>query len=270
VPLEPEPPQLIRGRLGRDAHFVGRVDERAVGRAGSVANPDAAALAHEGVQRHGDAARCRRADDLVVGVVIVQVGLAVRDDDQRSRRARLDLAHLGQAHAKDWRSDEFVDRNDGDEQHLQLPAPRREFGRDDRGEPKRDAGLRNQAGPCVGADARFDAGGFEAERQAEANQAHAQRHNRGCDEAHRRQRVEPKRGADGDEEHHQHRKGATLKRDLERVALRHREVFDDEPGGHRGEERLEALGRADLAEDRADANQHDSRLASDEAEIEGE
>ena len=58
--------------------------------------------------------------------------------------------------------------------------------------------------------------------------------------------------------------------DLERVALRHRDVLNHEARGHRRQQRLEPLRGADLAEQRAHAEQHQRHLAPDVAQIQRE
>ena len=65
--------------------------------------------------------------------------------------------------------------------------------------------------------------------------------------------VEAQRCADGDEEDDEHRQRAALDGRLQRVALSERQVLDDETGGHRGQQRLELLRAAHLAEQRTDA-----------------
>ena len=80
------------------------IDERAVGGAGAVRDPHAAALAHQRVERDRDAAGRRGTDDAAVAVVVVQVGLAVGHHDQRPRGARIDLAGMGQTGAEDRRA----------------------------------------------------------------------------------------------------------------------------------------------------------------------
>ena len=84
------------------------------------------------------------------------------------------------------------------------------------------------------------------------------------------QRVEPERGADGREEDDEHRRRAALHGRAQRVALRDRQVLDHEARGDRGQERLELLRAAHLAEDRAHAEQHQRDLASDVAHVERE
>ena len=84
------------------------------------------------------------------------------------------------------------------------------------------------------------------------------------------ERVELQRRAHRDEEDDQHRQRAALDRHLERVALRHGDVLDHHAGGHRREQRLEALRRADLAQQRAHAEQHERALAGDVAQVQRE
>ena len=177
----------------------------------------------------------------------------------------------GQAGAEDRRPDQFVDGDEGHEQHLHLSAPGRELGREHRRQPQRDARLRDQPRPRVRARARIHGRVAQPDGQSDANQPDAE-----CDQTGRRRAPivasasKLQRGADRDEEDDEHRKRAALKRHLERVALRHGEVLDDQAGRHRREQRLEPLCGADLAEHDADANQHDGGLASDIAEIQRE
>ena len=82
-------------------------------------------------------------------VEVVQIRLAVRDDEQRPRRVRIDFAGAHQARAEERGSDQLVDGDQRHEQHLHLRAPCRKLRRDRRRETQRDARLRDQAGPDV-------------------------------------------------------------------------------------------------------------------------
>ena len=84
------------------------------------------------------------------------------------------------------------------------------------------------------------------------------------------QRIQPERRTDSRKEHDQHGRGATLHRRAQRVALCHRQVLDHEPRGDRRQERLELLRASDLAQDRADAEQHQRDFAADVAHVERE
>ena len=102
------------------------------------------------------------------------------------------------------------------------------------------------------------------------NDGDAQERQRQGGEADDRQRVETQRRADRDEEDDQDRRRAALHRRLQRVALSDRQVLDDQPRRHRGQQRLELLLAADLAQQRADGNQHETDLAPDVAQIQRE
>ena len=84
------------------------------------------------------------------------------------------------------------------------------------------------------------------------------------------QRIELQRHPRRDEEHDQHRQRAALDRHLQRIALRDGDVLDHQPGGHRGQQRLEPLGPADLAEQHAHTEQHQRDLASPRTQIQRE
>ena len=86
-------------------------------------NPDTAALAHQRVERDGDAAGRRRGHDASALVLTVQVRLAIRDDDQRPPRRRVEVAAAGQPVAKEQRPDQLVDRDERDEQRLDARSP---------------------------------------------------------------------------------------------------------------------------------------------------
>lgn len=139
--LEPQPAQRIRGMFRRHQHLVGIVDDQAIGGARPVRNPGAAALAHQRVERHGDAAGCRRPRDAAIVAADVQIRLAVRDDEQRTTGARLLLAGARQAAPEEHRSDQLVDRDERDEQRLQLRSPTGKFRGDNRGQADGDARL---------------------------------------------------------------------------------------------------------------------------------
>ena len=145
--LEPQPAKHVRRTLGRHQHLVGRIDHEPVGRAGAVRDPHAASLAHQRVQRHGDAAGRRFHRQSGHPLLAVEVRLAVRHDDERARRVRVELAGLRQPAAKQNRPDELVDRDRRHQQQLQLVAPPGKLGGDDRREPERNPGLRHQPGP---------------------------------------------------------------------------------------------------------------------------
>ena len=66
---------------GRHAHAAVRVDGLAVGRAAAVGDPDAGAGAHDRLERGDQAARRVQHADAAVGGALVDVGLAVGDDD---------------------------------------------------------------------------------------------------------------------------------------------------------------------------------------------
>ena len=84
------------------------------------------------------------------------------------------------------------------------------------------------------------------------------------------QRIQPERRADRRKKHDQHRRGATLHRRAQGVSLRHRQVLDHQSGGDRGQERLELLRTSDLAQDNADAEQHQRDFAADVAHVQRE
>ena len=107
----------------------------AIGSARAVRDPHAAPLAHQRIERHGHAAGRRRARD-----ACRQRRSCAGTARGWTRRAaaagalRVDFARSCQAGAEQRRSDELVDGDQGDEQHLHLRAPRRELGRH---EPRR-------------------------------------------------------------------------------------------------------------------------------------
>jgi hypothetical protein len=235
-----------------------------------VRNPDAAAFAHQRVERHTHTAGRRRRDDLAVGCFAVHVRLAVRHHDERPRRQRVQLAGAHQAAPEQQRARQLVDRNQRHQQHLQLRAPARELRRDDGGEAERDTGLRDEPRPRVAADARVDVRGAQPRLDADPDEDEAQP---GDDERHdadRRERVHAQRRAHRHEEDHQHRHGAALHGGLQRVALRQRQVLDDQASCDGRQQRLELLHRSDLAEQAAHGNQHQRDFAADVAEVERE
>ena len=268
--LEPQPPQRVGRSVGRHHHLVVRVDDLAIGVAGAVRDPDAAALAHQRIERHGHAAGRRLAVIAAVAVPGVQIRLAVRHDEQRPRGRGLEIARPREALAEEDRADELVNGDQRDEQRLQLRAPAGKFGGDDRGESERDAGLGDQPGPGVLPGGGIDAGARKPKRQPEPDGRDPDRGDGKRQQADGRERVQPQRRADGDEEDHQDRRRAALHGGLERVALRDREVLDDQARGHRGQQRLELLRGADLAEQPAHHDQHQRDLAADVPQIQRE
>ncbi len=80
--IEPNPPQLVAGVLGRHHHAVVFIHHLSVRRAGAVRHPGAAGGHHDRVQRGGHPAR--RADALrrAVGFTLVEKRFAVRDHDE--------------------------------------------------------------------------------------------------------------------------------------------------------------------------------------------
>ena len=83
VRAEPEPPQPIRRAVGRNHDPVAVVHHIPVGTAGSMRDPDAAALAHQGVEGDRYAAGGGRPADGAVFVPEMLIRLPVGNDDQR-------------------------------------------------------------------------------------------------------------------------------------------------------------------------------------------
>src|SRR5262245_13989346 len=83
--LKPQAPKLVGGGLRRHPYFVESINHCTVRTTSSMRDPDAAAFAHERIQRDGYAAGCGRVIDGPVLLVIVQIRLAIGRDDQWSR-----------------------------------------------------------------------------------------------------------------------------------------------------------------------------------------
>ena len=84
------------------------------------------------------------------------------------------------------------------------------------------------------------------------------------------ERVEPQRRADRNEEDDQQRQRARLDGGFQRVALRDGDVRDDDAGGHRGEQRLDTLAHADLAQQQRHDEKRQRHFAPDVSEIQRE
>ena len=143
-----------------------------------------------------------------------------------------------------------------DEQRLQLRAPSGKLRGNDRREAQRDARLRDQPGPHVAhatpASIARDARRPRAvPRRISASRSAASAERRRADG---RERVDASDVPTATKKITSTGERAALNRRLQRVALRDRQVLDDEPGGHRRQQRLELLRRADLAEQRARAD----------------
>ena len=85
-------------------------------------------------------------------------------------------------------------------------------------------------------------------RSADPNQPNARRSEADCGDARGGERVESKRSTHRNEEDDQQRQRARSDGGLQRVSLSDGDVGDDDAGGHRREQRLDALAHADLAE----------------------
>ena len=79
----------------------------------------------------------------------------------------------------------------------------------------------------------------------------------------RRERVEPQRCTNGNEEDDQQRQCARSDRRLQRVPLRDGDVGDDDAGRHRRKQRFDALAHADLAQHQRHDKQRQRHFAAD-------
>ena len=198
----------------------------------------------------------------------MEVRLAVGDHHERATHVRIELAGLRQPAAKQNRSDELVNRDRRDQQQLQLVAPPWKLGGDDGRKPQGNPGLRHQPGPRVLPDRLGKPGQLDACPDAQPDESESDRGQGDRAEPDGGHRVEPKRRADRHEEDHQHRRRATAHGGPQRVALRDRQVLDDHAGGERGQQRLELLRRADLAQHGAHGQQDQRDFAADVAQVE--
>ena len=92
---EPHAAQSVRGVVGRYSNLIVSVHGRSIRRAGAVRHPHARAGAHDGLERRHHAACRHRCHRPMVRIVIVDVGLAVRHDDDL-RGAQMIAHHLTQ------------------------------------------------------------------------------------------------------------------------------------------------------------------------------
>jgi hypothetical protein len=112
-------------------------------------DPRATALAHQCVERNRDTAGSRGARDTAALVEIMQVGLAIGDDQKGAWRMCVDFSRSNEAGAEQRRPDQLINRDERDEQHLYLAAPSRKLGGDGGGQSQGNAGLRDQSRPHV-------------------------------------------------------------------------------------------------------------------------
>ena len=101
-------------------------------------NPDATSFPHQRIERNGDTAGRSIRDNRDHLRPRVQVGLAVGHDDQGSRHVGMDLSSACKTEAEQDRPDEFVNRDEPDQQQLDLCPPPRKLGGDDGGESEGD------------------------------------------------------------------------------------------------------------------------------------
>ncbi len=265
--LEPEPAKRIGGSIGRNQHLVVRVHHTAIGGAGAMRNPHATPLTHERIKGHGHATGGGHHSGGSIGLRHVEIGLAIREDDERARDEGLACARAEQSAAEEQRSEQLMDRNQRHHQHLKVHTPLAELPCHHRSEAERNSGLRDKARPHVLPGVVVNGGSARAQRHARLDQPQPEpRHRERC-QAKRAERVEAKRRADGDEEHDQHRWRRALDGALERVALRDRQVLDDQSGRHCRQQWLELLRGPHLAEQRTGSQDDKGHLAADVAQV---
>ena len=79
---EPDAVEIVGGSVGRNAHAIVVVADLAIGVAGAVRDPRAAALAHQRVERDRHAAGRRNGDDRSVLSRLMKIGLPVGNDNE--------------------------------------------------------------------------------------------------------------------------------------------------------------------------------------------
>src|SRR5689334_8746098 len=212
--------------LGWNQHLVRIVDDEAVGGAATMRDPCPAPLAHQCIERYRDASGRARPCDAAVLAPDVQIGLAIGDDKQRTRTVSFLFAGAREPASKQHGPDELMNRNECDQDRLQLRSPSRELGCDHRRQADGDPRLRDESGPRVLTNARVNPRDIETDPRAGPDQAGPDSSEYERDGPDGEQYVESKRGANCHEEDHQDRRGATLYRRPQCVALRDGEIFD--------------------------------------------
>ena len=266
---QPEPAQPVRRRVGRHFHGAALVDDLAIGRARGVRDPDAAAIAHQRVERDGHAARRRPGANRSVRRVLVHPRLAIRHDDEAAGRAA-DLLALGQRRAKRDRPGQLVERDDADHHRLEPRAPVGILDRDEHGQAERDVGGGHQRAPEQRRLRPLEAGEPRADARPGAQQRQPQRGERERREADGRQRLDVHRGAERREEQHEHRRRAARDRVAQDVAGAAERRARDEARREPGEQRLELQPAADPGDERGEREQDDRDLAADEPQVQPE
>ena len=183
-----------------------------------------------------------------------------------------DLARARQADAEQRRADQLVDRDERHQQHLHLAAPGRET-----------PSASTEASPSVmpacemrpvqtyapvrrSMPRRPQSGRHAESDQGDARRDERQRHEPDLQRAHRAAATSPIATKNTTSTGSAPRWIATFSAS----PCGDRDVLDHQPGGHRRQQRLEALRRADLAEQHAHAEQDEGDFAPDVAQIQRE
>ena len=266
---QPDAPKPVRRRVRRHLDGIPLVDDSAVSGAGSVGDPDAAALAHQRVERDRHAAGCRADADRSVLGVVMRPGLAIGHDHETGARAA-DLARLSERRLEENRADDIVQRDDRDDERLEPAPPRGKFIGDQDPQPERDPRLRHEGAPEEAGLRRLDAGNARAEAGSPPDENEPHDRDRHGNRANRRQRLEVDRGAGGRKEQHEDRHRAPFDRVSEHVAGGGRGVLHHHASGDGGEQRLEVPAPAERRQHDAERDEHERELAADEAQVERE